>query len=129
MMTEEMMRQMPHMMGGGASGMGSMMGHPLTQGAMMAATGFAAGRGLLGAGLLRNPLLLLAGGLAAGYLLHKYEKEIVLAVSRATGLGKDFVLHQKENLEDLVAEAREAEARQAQADGAAPAAPPAAPAP
>lgn len=112
MMTEEMMKQMPHMMG---NGMGSMMGNPLTQGAMMAATGFAAGRGLIGASLLRNPLLLLAGGLAVGYLLHKYEKEIVLAVSKATGMGKDFVLHQKENLEDLVAEAQEKEAKQGQA--------------
>lgn len=107
MMSEEMMKQMPHMMGNGMS----MMGHPLTQGAMMAATGFAAGRGLLGGSLLRNPLLLLGAGLAAGYLLHKYEKEIVLAVSKATGLGKDFVLQQKENLEDLVAEAQEQEAQ------------------
>jgi hypothetical protein len=108
MMNEEMMRQMPHMMGNGMS----MMGHPLAQGAMMAATGFAAGRGLLGGGLLRNPLLLLGAGLAAGYLLHKYEKEIVLAVSKATGMGKDFVLHQKENLEDMVAEAQDKEAQQ-----------------
>ncbi len=112
MMMEEAARQMPHMMGG-------MMSNPMTQGAMMAATGFAAGRGLLGATLLRNPLLLLAGGLAAGYLLHKYEKEIVLALSKAAGMGKDFALHQKENLDDLIAEARESEAAQA----AAPAAP------
>lgn len=110
MMSDEMMKQMPHMMGNGAS----MMGHPLAQGAMMAATGFAAGRGLLGGTLLRNPLVFLAAGLAAGYLLHKYEKEIVLAVSKATGLGKDFALQQKENLEDLVAEAQESEARQNQ---------------
>lgn len=94
-----------------------MAGHPLARGAMMAATGFAAGRGLLG-GLnpfnpLRNPLLLLAGGIAAGYLMHKYEKEIVAAVAKVTGLGKDFALHQKENLEDLVAEARDQETQQA----------------
>lgn len=104
--------QMPGMMGGM---MGNMMGNPMTHGAMMAATGFAAGRGLLGASLLRNPLLLLAGGLAAGYLLHKYEKEIVLALTKASGMGKDFVLHQKENLNDLVAEAQQTEAEQAAA--------------
>jgi hypothetical protein len=39
-------------------------------------------------------------------LLHKYEKEIVLAVSKATGMGRDFVLHQQENLDDLIAEAQ-----------------------
>lgn len=100
-----------HMMGGM---MGNMMGNPMAHGAMMAATGFAAGRGLLGATLFRNPLLLLAGGIAAGYLLHKYEKEIVLAVTKATGMGKDFVLQQKENLNDLVAEAQETEAQAGQ---------------
>jgi len=101
--------QMPGMMGGM---MGNMMGNPVTHGAMMAATGFAAGRGLVGATLLRNPLFLLAGGIAAGYLLHKYEKEIVLALTKATGMGKDFVLHQKENLNDLVAEAQQTEAQE-----------------
>ncbi|MEW6164137.1 MAG: hypothetical protein AB1642_03655 [Pseudomonadota bacterium] len=98
----EAARQMPHMMG-------SMMAHPMTGGAMMAAGGYAAGKGLLGAGagLLRNPLLFLAAGVAAGYLAFKYEKEIVAAVSRATGMGKDFMLHQKENLDDLIAETKE----------------------
>lgn len=112
MMTEEMMRQMPHMMG--SSGMGSMMGSPLTHGAMLASAGFAAGRGLVGFSLLRNPLVLVGAGLVAGYLIHKYEKEIVAAISKATGIGKDFVLQQKENLEDMVAEAQEKEAQQAQ---------------
>lgn len=115
MMNEEMMRQMQamHPMQGG------MMSHPLTQGAMMAATGFAAGKGLLGGfnplntfNPLKNPLVLLAGGIAAGYLLHKYEKEIVAAISKATGMGKDMALHQKENLEDMIAEAQEKEAQQ-----------------
>ena len=105
-MTEEMLKHMQPMQGG-------MMNHPLTQGAMMAATGFAAGRGLFAFNPLRNPLLLLAGGLAAGYLLHKYEKEIVAAVSKATGMGKDFALNQKENLEDMIAEAQEKEAQAA----------------
>jgi hypothetical protein len=117
-MIEEGARQMPHMMGS----MGQMMRHPVTGGAMMAAGGYAAGKGLLGAGslLVRNPLMFLAtgvaAGIAAGYLLHKYEKEIVDSLSRISGMGKDFALHQKENLDDLVATAQ---------DGATTATPPA----
>jgi hypothetical protein len=113
MMNAEMMKQ-------GAS----MMSHPVAKGAMVAATGYAATRALVGQGLLRNPLLLLAGGIAGGiavgYLLHKHEKEIVLAVSRAIGMGKDFVMQQRENLDDLVAEAKETEAQAATAPAAAP---------
>jgi hypothetical protein len=36
---------------------------------------------------------------------------VVLALSKATGMGKDFVLQQRENLDDLVAEAKETEAQ------------------
>lgn len=96
--------------------MGSVMNNPISHGAVMAATGYAAGRGLLGGILLRNPLLLFGAGLVAGYLVHKYEKEIVLAVSRAIGMGKDFVLQQKEHLSDLVAEAQEQEAQPVQSE-------------
>ena len=115
MMNEEMMKQMPNMMGQGAG----MMSHPVAKGAMMVATGYAATRAVVGHGLLRNPLLLLAagiaGGIAVGYLLHKHEKEIVLAVSKAIGMGKDFVVQQRENLDDLMAEAKETEAQAAAA--------------
>jgi NADH:ubiquinone oxidoreductase subunit 4 (subunit M) len=107
MMTEEMMKQMPHMM----SQAGHMMTKPMATGAMMAGAGFAAGKGLLGGALLRNPLTLLAvgaaGGIAAGFLLFKYQKEIVEGLSKATGMGKDFALHQKENLNDLMAETQD----------------------
>ena len=106
MMMEEPAR---HMMGG-------MMNSPMTQGAMMAATGFAAGRGLIGGVLLRSPLLLIGAGLVAGHLVHKYEKEIVLAATKAMGMGKDFALQQKEHLSDLVAEAQEQEAQPAQTE-------------
>jgi hypothetical protein len=111
MMTPEMMKQMPHMMGQGMS----MMNHPATKGAMMVGSGLAAGHALFGPpAILRNPLLLLAGGLAAGiaagYLLHKHEKEVVAALSKLTGIGKDFALQQRENLDDLIAEAQENEA-------------------
>lgn len=109
---------------------GSMLNHPIAQGTMMAASGFAASRlvpPLPGLNLLRNPLVLLAGGIAAGYLLHKYEKEIIQFLAKSTGMGKDFVLHQKENLEDLLAEAQEKEAAAAPQAPAAPAAPTATP--
>jgi len=108
MMTEEMLKNMPHMMMNGAS---HVMAKPLTSGAMMAGAGFAAGKGLLGGALLRNPLTLLAvgaaGGVVAGFLLFKYQKEIIDGLSKASGMGRDFALHQKENLADLMAEAEE----------------------
>ncbi|MCX7897712.1 MAG: hypothetical protein N2441_07555 [Rhodocyclaceae bacterium] len=101
MMSEDMMHQMPAMMG-------KMMSHPMLPGAMLAAGGYAAGKGLL-AGAMRNPLALLAlgaaGGLVAGYLACKYQKEIVEAASKLMGWGKDVAAEQKENLADLMAEA------------------------
>jgi hypothetical protein len=125
MMNEEMMKQMSHSMG---QGMG-MMNHPVAKGAMIAATGYTAGRAML-PGMLRNPLLLLAGGvaggIAVGYLLHKHEKEVIRFVSKAIGMGKDFAAQQRENLDDLIAEAQDGEAQAAAAspapaaDGAAP---------
>ncbi len=108
MITDEMLKNMPHMMMNGAS---QVMKKPLSSGAMMAGAGFAAGKGLLGGALLRNPLTLLAvgaaGGVVAGFLLFKYQKEIVDGLSKASGMGRDFALQQKENLADLMAEAEE----------------------
>jgi hypothetical protein len=98
----QMMDQGKHMM------MGSDMGSHLATGGLLATGGYMAGRGLLG-GLLRNPLLLLAAGVAAGYFAHKYRKEILVAASKATGAGKDFWLQQKESLSDLLAEAEESQ--------------------
>ena len=99
MMSEEMLKKMPHVM----STAGHMLASPMAKGAALAAGGFAAGRSLLGFSLLRNPLTLLAAGVAAGvaagFLAHKYQKEIIDGLSKASGMGKDFALHQKENLE------------------------------
>ncbi len=132
MMNDEMMKHMSHSMG---QGMG-MISHPVAKGAVIAASGYTAGRALIGGGLLRNPLLLLAGGvaggIAVGYLLHKHEKDVIRFVSRAIGMGKDFAAQQRENLDDLIAEAQEGEAQAATpAPAAAPeqAPPPAADAP
>jgi hypothetical protein len=133
-MIHEVAQKMPQMMGEGMRGsmgtmgtMGQMLGHPVAQGAAMAGAGYVA-RGIVARSLFANPLTLLvagvAGGVAAGYLLHKYHKEIVLAVSKASGMSRDFALQQKENLADLMEEAKEQEAQEAPpvAEPAAPAA-------
>ena len=57
--------------------------------------------------LSKHPLLVFGLGLATGYLIHKYRKEIIGNATRMTEQGKDFVLHHRENLEDLVAECKE----------------------
>ena len=57
--------------------------------------------------LAKHPILVFGAGLAAGYVAYKYRKEIVSSVGKATDAGKDFVLQQKENLEDIVAETKE----------------------
>lgn len=107
-------------MGHGAAGMGAMMEHA---GPLMAATPkhVAAGAAMTGTAiaaststgssfmstLSKHPLLVFGLGLAAGYMAHKYRKEIIAAATRMSEQSKDFVLHQKENLEDLVAECKE----------------------
>ncbi|MEY2631847.1 MAG: hypothetical protein RIR00_501 [Pseudomonadota bacterium] len=111
-MNEEMLKHMQHLMSQAGPMAGkALAAKPLAAGSMLAAGGMAAGQKLLGATLLRNPLTLLAvgaaGGLAAGFLLFKYQKEVVEGLSRLGGMGKDFALHQRENLNDLLAEAEE----------------------
>lgn len=105
-MMEHAAKNVPHVMGSA---------NPVAQGAMMAATGYAAGRGLLGGVLLRNPLVLLAAGIVAGYYLHKHQDQIMMTLSKASGMGKDFLLQQKENLADMVEGAKEKEGQQASA--------------
>jgi len=66
------------------------------------------GRGIMSK-FFRHPLVLIGIGAAAGFYAHKYRKEIISYAGNISGMGKDFVLQQKENLEDLVAEGQEAE--------------------
>jgi hypothetical protein len=65
------------------------------------------GRGIMST-FIKNPLVMFGLGLAAGYFAHKYRKEIISTVSGAADQGKDFVLRQKENLADMLAEDQEA---------------------
>lgn len=55
----------------------------------------------------KHPVLVFGLGLVAGYFVYKYRKEIISSATKTLDAGKDFVLHQKENLEDIVAEANE----------------------
>ena len=57
--------------------------------------------------LSKHPWLLVGLGFTLGFFAHKYRKEIIASVTNLTDKGKDFVLQQRENLEDLVAEAKE----------------------
>jgi hypothetical protein len=57
--------------------------------------------------LIRHPFALFSGGIFAGYLAHKYRKEIIVLSSRTAAESKNFVLRQRENLGDLIAEIKE----------------------
>jgi len=46
--------------------------------------------------LARHPLVMFSLGIAAGYLAHKYRKEIISITSKTAEQSKDFVLRQKE---------------------------------
>ena len=81
------------------------VGKQIVKGSMASATVKSGGK-LMGK-LAKHPVLVFGLGVAAGYLIYKYRKEIISNVNKATDAGKDFVLQQKENLEDMVAEAKE----------------------
>ena len=77
----------------------------LIKGAVMSA-GAQTGKSIMST-ITKQPLLLVGIGIAIGYYAHKHRKDIVSSVGSVTDKGKDFVLQQKENLEDLVAESKE----------------------
>ena len=81
------------------------MGKQIMKGSMASASVKSGGK--LMSKLAKHPVLVFGLGLAAGYVVYKYRKEIVASVGKATDASKDFVLQQKENLEDIVAETKE----------------------
>ena len=64
------------------------------------------GKGVMST-LAKHPLVIFSMGITAGYLTHKYRKEIILITSKTAEQSKDFVLRQKENLRGLIAETQE----------------------
>ena len=81
------------------------MGKQIMKGSMASVTVKSGGK--LMSKLAKHPVLVFGLGMVAGYVVYKYRKEIVSNVGKATDAGKDFVLQQKENLEDIVAETKE----------------------
>jgi hypothetical protein len=57
--------------------------------------------------LAKHPVLVFGLGVVAGYMTYKYRKDIIASATKVVDTGKDFVLQQKENLEDIVAETKE----------------------
>jgi hypothetical protein len=75
------------------------------KGSMTSAT-IHSGRRLMG-NIAKHPVLVFGLGVAAGYLVYKYRKEIISSTTKVVDASKDFVLQQKENLEDIIAETKE----------------------
>lgn len=71
-----------------------------------AATIIETGKGVMTA-LAKQPLVMFTLGIATGFLVHKYRKEIISVTGKTAEQGKDFILRQKENLKDLIAESQE----------------------
>lgn len=87
-----------------AHGAGS-MSKEIVKGSVASATVHTGGK--LMSKAKQHPLIVFGLGVAAGYFIYKYRKEIIGTATKVVDSGKDFVLHQKENLEDIVAEAKE----------------------
>lgn len=87
----------------------SSMGKQIMKGSMASASVKSGGK--LMSKLAKHPVLVFGLGAVAGYVAYKYRKEIIASVSKATDASKDFVLQQKENLEDIVAETQEEDAQ------------------
>jgi hypothetical protein len=107
-----MMEHAGHVMDHAGHMMASVPKHAATGaivGAAAVATTKQSGKGFMSI-LAKHPLLVFTAGIAVGYFAHKYRKEIIEGATRATEKGKDFVLQQRENLEDLVAECKECSA-------------------
>lgn len=81
------------------------VGKQVLAGTMATATVSAGGK--LMSKAAKHPVLVFGLGIVAGYLVYKYRKEIIASASKTVDAGKDFILHQKESLEDIVAESTE----------------------
>ena len=96
---------MAHVHGGQAQHGASSMSKEIVKGSMASATVYSGGK--LMSKVTKHPVLVFGLGVVAGYFIYKYRKEIISSTTKVVDAGKDFVLQQKENLEDIVAETKE----------------------
>ncbi|MGZ8227443.1 MAG: hypothetical protein ACXWT3_12535 [Methylococcaceae bacterium] len=81
------------------------MGKEIVKSSVVSATVHTGGKLMIKAA--KHPVVVFGLGLVAGYMIFKYRKEIISGTTKVVDASKDFVLQQKENLEDIVAEAKE----------------------
>jgi hypothetical protein len=111
-MAEAMGHGMAHAVKAGAGHQASALslhhiaGGAAASGAAVITAGSHTGRSLMGR-IFRHPVVLFGLGVAFGYTIHKYRKEIILAANDAAEKSKDFVLQQRESLEDLLEEGKD----------------------
>lgn len=96
---------MKHVHGAHAQHGAGSISKEIVKGSMASATVHSGGK-LMGK-VAKHPVLVFGLGVVAGYFVYKYRKEIVSGTTKVVDAGKDFVLQQKENLEDIVAETKE----------------------
>ncbi|MGR9051339.1 MAG: hypothetical protein ACU84J_01695 [Gammaproteobacteria bacterium] len=89
----------------GPAKQGVALSKEIVKGSMASATVYSGGK--LVSKITKHPVVVFGLGVVAGYFIYKYRKEIISGTTKAVDASKDFVLHQKENLEDIVAEAKE----------------------
>jgi hypothetical protein len=109
---EAMGHGMAHLVKAGAShpattaGIHHLAGGAAATGAAVITAGSHTGRTLMGR-IFKHPVVLFGLGVAVGYTIHKYRKEIILAANDAAEKSKDFVLQQRESLEDILEEGKD----------------------
>ena len=54
--------------------------------------------------IARQPVVLLGLGMILGFVTHKYRKEIITISRHTAEQGKDFIVQQKHNLGEMLAE-------------------------
>lgn len=84
---------------------GSLTGDQVVAGTLAAASVNSGGK--LMSKAAKHPILVFGLGVVAGYFLCKYRKEIISSATKTMDTGKDFILQQKESLEDIVSEVKE----------------------